>query len=300
MDEVRATFRSRASASSPSIARQVRPSGCWTSRAPWPPLVHDGTVFLAASDELHALDAATGNHRWRVPLGRGAMAPMAMVEACADRSRRARRGVGVPSVGRRASLGPGTRWTRGTRVNGCRMLPGYSWRCGSPRPRRVADGAVRWDRALPGQLTSTAVARDRVFVGSTTNEIFAFDAGQRIARVEVPVWRRRDWHRGHRRSRLRGLARQRPSGAQANNGNQLWKRALHHSPGRTAAHLRRSRGCCGRGVRGDVRQPDRDADRQVRRAESAPGTAAGRSNAGAVRRVHRGRHARRPGDRTSA
>src|SRR4029453_12517456 len=44
----------------------------------WPPIVHDGVVYLAASDELHALDAATGNHLWRVLLPRGAMAPMAM------------------------------------------------------------------------------------------------------------------------------------------------------------------------------------------------------------------------------
>ena len=47
----------------------------------WPPLVYDGVVYLAASDELHALDAANGSHRWRVTLPRGAMAPMAMTPA---------------------------------------------------------------------------------------------------------------------------------------------------------------------------------------------------------------------------
>ena len=38
-----------------------------------------------------------------------------------------------------------------------------------------ADGSLRWDRTLPGEIASTAVARDRVFAGSTSNEIYAFD-----------------------------------------------------------------------------------------------------------------------------
>jgi outer membrane protein assembly factor BamB len=142
----------------------------------WPPLIHDATVFLAASDELHALDAATGNHRWRVPLGRGAMAPMAMIEGTlivlvapdevwafrvSDGDRLWIRALGGRAGRVSMAVNPSGIYValvdRLTRVN-------------------VADGAIRWARELPGQLTSTAVARDRVFVGSTTNEIFAFDA----------------------------------------------------------------------------------------------------------------------------
>src|SRR5438094_106235 len=33
----------------------------------WPPIVIGGTLYLAASDEIHALDSATGAEKWRVP-----------------------------------------------------------------------------------------------------------------------------------------------------------------------------------------------------------------------------------------
>jgi outer membrane protein assembly factor BamB len=146
----------------------------------WPPLVHEGTVFLAASDELHALDAATGNHKWRVPLGRGApgrgaMAPMALVEnvlivlmepdeVWAFRESSGE-GLWVQALGGRAGRVSMAVSATGVFVALVDRLVHV----------RVADGSVRWDRSLPGQLTSTSVARDRVFVGSTSNEIFAFD-----------------------------------------------------------------------------------------------------------------------------
>jgi outer membrane protein assembly factor BamB len=37
------------------------------------------------------------------------------------------------------------------------------------------DGSIRWERTLPGEVASTAVAQDRVFAGSTSNEIYALD-----------------------------------------------------------------------------------------------------------------------------
>ena len=61
----------------------------WTMdiESAWPPLVHDGVVYLAASDELHALDAATGNR----PLARAAPprrhGPDGDDSGCADRAR---------------------------------------------------------------------------------------------------------------------------------------------------------------------------------------------------------------------
>jgi outer membrane protein assembly factor BamB len=93
-----------------------------------------------------------------------------------------------------------------------------------------ADGSLRWDRMLPGQLTSIAVARDRVFAGSTSNEIFAFetDNGRLSWRYRfggdvngiaasddvVFVVALDNLVRAHNRS----------------NGNQLWKRALTTRP----------------------------------------------------------------------
>lgn len=141
----------------------------------WPPLVHDGVVYLAASDELHALDAATGNHKWRVPLGRGAMAPMAMApnalivlvapdEVWAFNTSDGNRLWLTPIGGRSGRVSMA--------VNATGIYVSLVDRVVRIMP---ADGSLRWDRMLPGQLTSTSVARDRVFVGSTSNEIFAFD-----------------------------------------------------------------------------------------------------------------------------
>ena len=134
----------------------------------WPPLVHDGTIFLAASDELHALDAATGNHRWRVP----------------SRPRRDGADGGRRGHAGRHSSAPDEVWAF-RRSDGERLwvrpLGGRAGRVSMAVSATgiyvalvdrlvrvsVADGAVRWDRSLPGQLASTAVARDLVFVGST-------------------------------------------------------------------------------------------------------------------------------------
>ena len=141
----------------------------------WPPLVHEGVVYLAASDELHALDAATGNRLWRVLLPRGAMAPMAMTR------------VGLIVLSPPDSV-LAFKTSDGSLLWGT-SLGGRSGRVSVAvnatdiyvslvdRLVRVAatDGSIRWDRTLPGEIASTAVARDRVFAGSTSNEIYAFD-----------------------------------------------------------------------------------------------------------------------------
>jgi outer membrane protein assembly factor BamB len=147
----------------------------------WPPIVHDGTVFLAASDELHALDAMTGTHKWRVPLGpgapgRGVIAPMALVE------NRLFVLVAPDAVWAFRSSDGAQLWARalGGRAGRVSMAATSDGVYISLADRLVrvmpADGAIRWERSLPGELASVAVAPDRVFVGSTTNEIFAFDA----------------------------------------------------------------------------------------------------------------------------
>jgi outer membrane protein assembly factor BamB len=196
----------------------------------WPPLVHDGVVYLAASDELHALDAANGNHKWRVPLGRGAMAPMAMaanvliVLVAPDEV-----WAFSASDGNRLWISPlGGRSGRvSMAVDATGIYVALVDRLVRVTP---ADGSLRWDRMLPGQLTSIAVARDRVFAGSTSNEIFAFetDNGRLSWRYRfggdvngiaasddvVFVVALDNLVRAHNRS----------------NGNQLWKRALTTRP----------------------------------------------------------------------
>jgi outer membrane protein assembly factor BamB len=196
----------------------------------WPPLVHDGLVYLAASDELHALDADTGNRRWRAPLGRGAMAPMAMTphalivlvapdEAWAFSTADGKRLWVTPIGGRSGRVSMA--------VNESGIYISLVDRLVRVMPK---DGSLRWDRTLPGQLASTSVARDRVFVGSTTNEIYAFDPDRGrlvwkfrfggdvvgIATMDDRIFV----------VSLDNLVR----ALNRSNGNQLWKRALTTRP----------------------------------------------------------------------
>jgi outer membrane protein assembly factor BamB len=42
----------------------------------WPPVVVADVLYVIASDEIHALDAATGAQRWRVPFDAKVAAPL--------------------------------------------------------------------------------------------------------------------------------------------------------------------------------------------------------------------------------
>jgi len=196
----------------------------------WPPLVCDGVVYVAASDELHALDAATGDHKWRVPLGRGPMASMALVQdvlvvlVTPDEIWAFR-----PSDGHRlwgqalgGSAGPASMAVDAT---------GIYIAIGSRLVRvMLADGAVRWDHTLPGRLKNPALARDRVFVGSTTNDFYALkpDKGALVWRVRLggDVTGAAASESLVFVASLDNLVR----ALQRGNGNQVWKRALSTRP----------------------------------------------------------------------
>lgn len=203
----------------------------WTQdiESEWPPLVHDGVVYLAASDELHALDAATGNHRWRTLLGRGAMAPMLMngnVLIVLE----------PPDTVLAFALNGGRIWRtplNGTTGRASMAVGGNTVFVGLDN-RVVAlwttNGEQRWERKLPGEIASISFARDRVFAGSTSNEIYALDADSgglawkfRFGGDVVGVTATND----HvfvvsLDNMLRALNR--------GNGNQAWKRALTTRP----------------------------------------------------------------------
>jgi outer membrane protein assembly factor BamB len=196
----------------------------------WPPLVRGGVVYLAASDELHALDAATGNRLWRVPLGRGAIAPMATTEQALV-----------------VLVAPDEVWAFNPsdgRVLWTRPLGGRSGRVSMAvnetgiyvavvdRLFRVipADGSLRWDRQLPGEIASIAVTRNRIVAGSTSNEAYAFepDRGRltwkfRFGGDVVGIAAKDDLVFVVSLDNLvRALNR--------SNGNQIWKRALTTRP----------------------------------------------------------------------
>jgi outer membrane protein assembly factor BamB len=147
----------------------------------WPPIVHQGVVYLAASDELHAIEAATGNHRWRVPLGRGVIAPMLIHQDVLI-------ALVAPDEVLALSLADGhALWNRalGGRTGRASIAVDESGIYVGLVDRLVRltlpDGLVRWDHTLPGQIASVTVARDRVFAGSTSNELFAFGLNGSLA-----------------------------------------------------------------------------------------------------------------------
>jgi outer membrane protein assembly factor BamB len=142
----------------------------------WPPVVGPGVVFLAASDELHALDAATGETRWRVPLDRPAGAPMSidsrLLAIVADN--------GVVTM---HNLVDGARvWEQQL---GAKPRSGVVFGGGAAYVTlddgRVAalslqTGEVLWETRLPGRLSEPGWAVDRVLVGSDDNFFYALDA----------------------------------------------------------------------------------------------------------------------------
>src|SRR5262245_20287467 len=63
----------------------------------WPPVVVADVLYVIASDEIHALDAATGAQRWRVPFDAKVAAPLTLEAGsrkpqrrCSDRNIRQR------------------------------------------------------------------------------------------------------------------------------------------------------------------------------------------------------------------
>ena len=138
----------------------------------WPPLVSDGVVYVAASDELHAIDAATGDRKWRVPLGRGAIAPLAaakdaiiaLVTPDEVWGFRASDGQRIWSTSLGGSAAPAALAVDGNRVFvaiGSRLVR-----------LELSDGAKRWDQTLPGMLRPPLAVNGRVLVGSTSNVFF--------------------------------------------------------------------------------------------------------------------------------
>jgi outer membrane protein assembly factor BamB len=94
----------------------------------------------------------------------------------------------------------------------------------------ATDGSLQWDRQLPGEIASIAVARDRILAGSTSNEAYAFEPGRgrliwrfKFGGDVVGIAAKDDLVVAVSLDNLvRALNR--------SNGNQIWKRALPTRP----------------------------------------------------------------------
>jgi outer membrane protein assembly factor BamB len=209
----------------------------------WPPVVVADVLYVIASDEIHALEAATGTEKWRVPFDAVVSAPLTAAAGGAQP------GAGSPNddlliatfdKGRVAAyatddgrmlwmreLGATSRFTPA--IDGVRAV--FAVDDSRAVALRLADGRVEWQQKLDGMLNQPSFARGRIFIGSNTNFLFALDnATGRVA------WQ---WKTG---GDVIGTAADRKGGAyyasldnvvravNRGNGNQRWIKEIPARP----------------------------------------------------------------------
>ena len=143
----------------------------------WSPAVAGPLLLVVTSDAVHALEAATGNERWRAALpGPPSAAPrvsagqvLVAVEPDALLAFRLADGTASWQQSLQHAAGPVSLVVEGDAA--FLSLPGS-------RVVRVSgmDGRVVWSRVLAGTLAAPGLARDRVLVGSDDNTLYALDA----------------------------------------------------------------------------------------------------------------------------
>jgi outer membrane protein assembly factor BamB len=157
----------------------------------WPPIVIADTVYLVASDEIHALDSATGAQKWRTAFDGRMTAPLTGVRYQVSGVR------GGPGIGEQVSgnvllgiferglviafsaddgrmlwthdLGAASHFTPA--IDGVRAV--FALEDSRAVALRLADGRTDWEQKLEGMLTQPSFVHDRVFVGSNNNFLYA-------------------------------------------------------------------------------------------------------------------------------
>jgi outer membrane protein assembly factor BamB len=142
-----------------------------------PLLAADGSLYVVQPGHIHALDVQNGTDRWAVPVDGTITAPLAwdsgsLVAIAAPGEALAFRGSDGQLTWRRP-LGAASSHP---------AVPGggtlyFSLADGRLLALASATGAPLWEQKVTGTISEPAVARDRVFVGSTDNFFYAFDAG---------------------------------------------------------------------------------------------------------------------------
>lgn len=138
-------------------------------------VVGAGTVYALASDEVHALDAETGDGRWRIPFDRHLNVALALV---GDQLL----GAVEPATLVAISVTDGsTRWRHALPSPPVHPVLGDDQRLyvtladGTVTALSAAGGEVLWQRKLEGALAPPALVADRLIVGSAANELYALD-----------------------------------------------------------------------------------------------------------------------------
>lgn len=210
----------------------------WTAplESAWSPVVAAGVVYVAAGREIWALDAATGQGLWHVPLARAPRAEMVL-------SGNVLAVLTEPDevIGIRTDI-PALAWTRPIGEQAAVALTAddnalYA-ATAAGRVVRVMlhDGAVTWERTLSGgELSQPSVADDRVLVGTRTGSRAFFALDPESGDVE---W---DWDYRRMGGHPVGAAADRDliymaardnvlRAFERGNGNQRWKREIGTHP----------------------------------------------------------------------
>jgi len=153
----------------------------------WPPVVVADVLYVIASDEIHALEAATGAEKWRVGFDAVVSAPltaaigshepgaqsrnMDLLIATFDKGRVAAYATDDGRMLWMRELGAASRFPPA--IDGVRAV--FAVDDSRAVALRLADGRVEWEQKLDGMLNAPSFARDRIFIGSNTNFLFALD-----------------------------------------------------------------------------------------------------------------------------
>ena len=152
-----------------------------------PPVVVADVLYVIASDEIHALDAATGAEKWRVGFDAVVSAPLTaaigsqepkagnpnvdLLIATFDKGRVVAYATDDGRMLWMRELGAASRFTPA--IDGVRAV--FAVDDSRAVALRLADGRVEWQQKLDGMLNQPSFARDRIFIGSNTNVLFALD-----------------------------------------------------------------------------------------------------------------------------
>jgi outer membrane protein assembly factor BamB len=168
----------------------------WTRdiESTWPPVIVADVLYVIASDEIHALEAATGAEKWRVGFDAVVSAPLTaaigsheagtesrnidLLIATFDKGRVAAYAADDGRMLWMRDLGAASRFAPA--IDGVRAV--FAVDDSRAVALRLVDGRVEWAQKLDGMLNQPSFARDRIFIGSNTNFLFALDnATGRIA-----------------------------------------------------------------------------------------------------------------------
>lgn len=139
----------------------------------WPPLVNGGVVYVAGTSDVQALTATDGSLLWRAPLEADLMASLAIRDGLLLAPTRSNDVLAFRTVdGQRAWMQrlAGEPTEAAIAAGEAGIYVSFGSRLMRLDP---ADGALLWERDLPGSLGRPALAPGYVFVGSTDNHLYA-------------------------------------------------------------------------------------------------------------------------------